>query len=71
MPVHRAVIDADIAGEFPQADRFDAVRCQPVQRCIYKRLRQIAMTKGIARRLRFPCHPRSPHYNGNLSALDG
>src|ERR1700704_1267546 len=60
MPIHRAVVDAGIAGEFAQADRFNTLRLEPLKRCVYKRFRQISMAKGVALRRRFCCHGSVP-----------
>ena len=61
MPVHRAVVDADVAREVAQADRLDALGLEPLERGIDQRLRQISMTKRVALRRRFRRHVLSPH----------
>src|SRR6266516_4524187 len=66
------MVDAGIAGEFAQADRFHTLRLEPLKRRVDKRFRQISMTKSIALRRRLPCHSPTPVcYGRNLSVLDG
>src|SRR5437773_3417414 len=76
MPIHRAVVDAGVAREFAQADRFHALRLEPLKCRVYQRLRQISMAKGIALWRRFRSHspaplPRSLISQVFLSPLDG
>src|SRR5450755_3521593 len=72
MAVDRAMVDAGVAGEVAQRDRFHAGRLQPLKRRIDQRFRQIPMTKCIAFWLRFSCHcPVPTDFKGNLSPLDG
>ncbi len=61
VPVHRAVIDAGVAGEIAQADRLDTFGLEPHQRGIDQRLRQVSMPKRLALRRRLRGHFLSPH----------